>query len=315
MRHLFRFLTVFGFLSLVLLHPLQAQKVYTVDDVPNVQLRDRDNAVSNPDGILSPQTVSQINNIIIPLRRATSIEVAVVAISSIGDDTPEDFSVKLFEKWGIGKAGEDNGLLILLSSNDRFIRFEVGYGLEGVLTDAVTRRIRDNRMVPYLAVGDWNNGMLAGVEAVNEYLTDPNSDLRREAEGIDRPKDNFLFNISLLMGAMIVIVLISFFSSRRARKCPRCGTLMRNNGETSYNISPQVKVISSHLLCPKCGYKTSRQTRQNISSGGGFGGMMGGGMMGGGMGRGGGGFGGRGFGGGGGFGGGRSGGGGGTSRF
>lgn len=294
-------------------------KVYTVDKVPNVQLVDRNNTVSNPDGVLSSQTVAKVNEFLIPLRRSTSIEVAVVAITSIGDDTPEDFAVKLFEKWGIGKEGEDNGLLILLASEDRFIRFEVGYGLEGVLTDAITRRIRDNIMVPFLRNNDWDGGVLAGVEAVYQILTSADSDLNREAEALpDYGKRNFMTMIILLMVAMVVIIAYSVIASRRERRCPKCGTTMRIEGESSAMIEPRVRLVTTRYLCPKCGNRVSKNRRENIGGGtGGFWGGFGGGMMGGGM-RGGGFGGGRGFGGGsfgGGFGGGRSGGGGGTSRF
>lgn len=295
-------------------------KSYTVEQVPNVQLADRNNLVSNPDGILSPEAVGRINSTLNSLRNSTSVEVAVVAISSIGDDTPENFAVKLFEKWGIGQKGEDNGLLILLISGDRYITFEVGYGLEGVLTDAITRRIRDNVMVPYFANNNWSDGMVAGVEATNEYLLsqlDPNSAPAQEMQEMQRRGDrNFLIMMGLMVVAVFGIAIYSMVASRRERRCPKCGKTMRIEGENSALIERNVRLITTQYRCPNCGNRMARNRRENISSGGGFGGMMGGGMMGGGMGRGfgGGGFGGGGFGGGG-FGGGRSGGGGGTSRF
>lgn len=288
--------------------PLHAQKVYTVDDVPNVHSRDVSSYVSNPDGTLSPQTVAQINSQLLDLQQQTSIEVAVVAVESIGDVPPEDFGIELFRKWGIGKQGKDNGLLILLVTGDRIIRFEVGYGLEGVMTDAISKRIQTTRMMPYLREGDWNGAMLAAVEGVKEYLTDPDSDLGNVpddmAQGYRSPLGGMLF----VLGGLIVIMLAAWFSARRRNKCPRCGHQMRVVDTKSAQISRNTRVTTTTLKCPKCGYTTSRNTTQNMG-GGGFMGGMGGGMIGG-MGRG---FGGGGFGGG--FGGGSAGGGGATSRF
>ena len=126
------------------------QKVYKVNDVPNVRLVNAGSAVSNPDGTLSASAVDEVDRKLVALQRQISIEVAVVVISSIGDDTPEDFGISLFRKWGIGKAQKNNGLLILLVTGDRLVRFEVGYGLEGVITDAISKRIQTTRMMPYL---------------------------------------------------------------------------------------------------------------------------------------------------------------------
>lgn len=286
--------------------PSFGQKVYTPDQVPTASVG---NYVSNPDGTLSAQTVARINSELLALQQQTSIEVAVVVVESIGDMSPEDFGIQLFRKWGIGKKDKDNGLLILLATGDRLIRFEVGYGLEGVLTDAISKRIQTTRMMPYLQSGDWDGAMLVAVDAVTELVTDPDSDLRNEPDNLSRGYDSPLGGMLFVLGAVIVIMLVSWFAARRRNKCPRCGHQMKVVGSTTAQISRDTRLVTTTLRCPKCGYTTSRNTTQHTGGGGGFMGGFGGGMIGG-MGRGGG------FGGGfGGFGGGSAGGGGATSRF
>ena len=78
----------------------------------------------------------------------TSNELSVVTIEDLKGDTIENFAVKLFEDWGIGKKDKDNGVLLLIAKNDRQMKIEVGYGLEGALTDAQSFWIIQNVMRP-----------------------------------------------------------------------------------------------------------------------------------------------------------------------
>jgi uncharacterized protein len=180
--------------------------VHTVDDVPDPSLTG--GRVSNPDGILSPAAVGELNREILSLQQKTSIEVAVAAVGSTGNVPPEDFGIGLLRKWGVGKKGKDNGMLILLAADDRTVRFEVGYGLEGVMTDALSKRIQTMRMMPYLKSGDWDGAMLEAVRAVTEYFTDPGSDLRNETETADaegKPKAGWII---LIIIAFIVLAAL-----------------------------------------------------------------------------------------------------------
>ena len=142
----------------------------TVDDVPNPKTYDADNWVADPDHILDSETKNKINDILQQLEDSLTIEVAVVALNSIGEEEPHEFAVTLFNLWGVGKAKDDNGLLILLTRDIRDITFKTGYGLEGVLPDAICKRIQMETMVPHLRENDWNIGMLEGVKAVAAIL-------------------------------------------------------------------------------------------------------------------------------------------------
>ena len=139
---------------------------YTVRSTPNPQTADARSFVSNPDGILSAQTVSELNTKIDSLRQSTGTEIAVVALNSIGEQSIENFSLELAQFWGVGSKENNNGLLILFVMDQRKLRFETGYGLEGVLPDAVAFDIREQLIIPEFKKGDYDAGILAGVEAV-----------------------------------------------------------------------------------------------------------------------------------------------------
>ncbi|TKB81637.1 MAG: TPM domain-containing protein [Nitrospira sp.] len=98
--------------------------------------------------------------------RKTTNQVAVLTIPSLEGDDLEDFSHRAATTWALGHKGTDNGVLILVIPSDRKVRIEVGYGLEGTLTDARASRIVRREMVPKFRTGDYAGGITAGVTAV-----------------------------------------------------------------------------------------------------------------------------------------------------
>ena len=138
----------------------------SVDDVPNVRLTDVRRYVSDPTSILAPAATDTINAILGRLEKSTGIETAVVMLPSIGENDIFDFSTSLFRKWGIGKKKSDNGLLILFVMDQHKVRFSTGYGIEGTMTDAMSKRIQTQYMVPAFKRSDWNKGMVDGVRVI-----------------------------------------------------------------------------------------------------------------------------------------------------
>ena len=144
-------------LATFLLIPLQAQeKVYTVDNLPKVHLQNKMQYVCNPAGILSQAACDTIDTMLHALEQQTGIETVVAIVPSIGDMECFDFCHQLLNQWGVGKKGKDNGLVILLVTDQRCIQFYTGYGLEGVLPDAICKRIQTKYIIPYLKDGNWN---------------------------------------------------------------------------------------------------------------------------------------------------------------
>lgn len=161
---------LFAVLAFAVCFSLSAAGSHTVETVPNVRLTDRTNHVSNPDGILTPEQVAQINRTLNQLEDSLSIEMAVVALTSIGDEDISNFAVDLFKHWGIGKKGKDNGLLLLLVTDQRSVKFETGYGLEGTFPDAISYRLMQQYMFPDFKQGDYGAGLVKGIDATAAYL-------------------------------------------------------------------------------------------------------------------------------------------------
>jgi uncharacterized protein len=178
---------------------------YQVNNVPHPKTTDADNFVCNPDGILDNTSVVQINAVLQSLEAETKAEVAVVVLGSIEDDGIEDFAVRLFQEWGIGKKGLDNGLLILFVLDQRAVRFETGYGLEGVLPDAICKRIQTLTMIPAFKNGDYDKGLLQAIEQVAALIR------KEPVPELQGTKEFTWFEILLLtLIAYVFLLLLSF---------------------------------------------------------------------------------------------------------
>jgi uncharacterized protein len=117
-------------------------------------------------GLLSSATVRQLDAGLAQLETTDSTQIVVLTIPSLEGDSLEDFSIRVVEQWQIGQKGKDNGALLLVSKNDRRVRIEVGYGLEGKLTDLVSGRIIRNIIVPRFRMGNYDQGIIDGVAAM-----------------------------------------------------------------------------------------------------------------------------------------------------
>lgn len=117
-------------------------------------------------GVLNPAEKSSLETRLSSFAASTTNEISVVTIPNLGGDYIENYALKLFEEWGIGTQKNNNGVLLLLSVEDRQMRIEVGYGLEGALPDSVSDRIIRNEMVPSLQEGNYGQAIGRGVEAI-----------------------------------------------------------------------------------------------------------------------------------------------------
>ena len=148
--------------------PVIAQKAWTVEMVPNTRLQSNSIHVSDPDNYLSPETEMRINTALCAIR--DTADVFLVALESIGYEEPADFRTKLFNKWGIGDKGKDNGLLMLFVEDQHAFEFEVGYGIEPVIPDIKCFEIFNHTIKPYFKNGEYEKGMVAGVMDIFEVF-------------------------------------------------------------------------------------------------------------------------------------------------
>lgn len=259
----------------------------SVDDVPNVRLTDVRRYVSDPTSILSPAATDTIDAILGRLEKSTGIETAVVMLPSIGENDIFDFSTSLFRKWGIGKKKSDNGLLILFVMDQHKVRFATGYGIEGTMTDAMSKRIQMQYMVPAFKQSDWNKGMVDGVRATAKVL---DGSMEPEAADSDTDTGDILFSIGIIVG----IVLLVMFVSSIMQRCPKCHkrSAMKQMGVEVLRVSTgngrRKRIRRTTYVCQYCGHIMTKDEDIDDNSGNaaasGFilGSMLGGGGRGGG---------------------------------
>ncbi|MCJ7674743.1 MAG: TPM domain-containing protein [Sedimentisphaerales bacterium] len=109
--------------------------------------------------VISPADEQSLNGILQELEQKTGAQYIVLTVETTAGTPIEELSIKLAEKWKLGQKGKDNGLLFVLAAKDRQYRFEVGYGLEGFITDQYCGRIGREVLVPYLKKGDYGQGV------------------------------------------------------------------------------------------------------------------------------------------------------------
>ncbi len=117
-------------------------------------------------GMLLPETKETLIATLTQFTQETSSEISVVTVNDLGGDSIENFANELFREWGIGTEKNDNGVLLLVSKEDRKVRIEVGYGLEGALPDATANAIIQNDILPEFKNGDYDLGVTHGVESI-----------------------------------------------------------------------------------------------------------------------------------------------------
>lgn len=126
--------------------------------------------VSDFADILSPGVEQTLNNELIAFERSDSSAIVVVTIPALEGAAIEGYATELYKAWGIGRAREDNGVLLLIAPNDRQVRIEVGYGLEGALTDLESDAIRRNIITPAFQQGNFDEGTVKAVAAIREAV-------------------------------------------------------------------------------------------------------------------------------------------------
>jgi uncharacterized protein len=120
--------------------------------------------------VLNRMELNKLETMLVSYNDSTSTQITVVTVQSLGGYEIADYANKLYEAWGIGQKSKNNGLLILLSMEERAVRMEVGYGLEDRLTDALSRRIIERDMVPNFRSGDYAGGLYAASKSVIQVL-------------------------------------------------------------------------------------------------------------------------------------------------
>jgi uncharacterized protein len=120
--------------------------------------------------VLSPATVAQLEQILKAERDSTSNQIAVLIVPSLEGEDMDGFGIRVAEAWKIGDQKKDNGVIFIVAIQDRKMRIEVGLGLEGVLTDALSSRINRNEVAPHFRQGNYDAGITAGTLAIIQAI-------------------------------------------------------------------------------------------------------------------------------------------------
>lgn len=174
----------------------------TIADIkfPTLSGRVVDNA-----NLLSQSTRYQLTEILQQHEKQTSNQIVVVTLDDLQGYTIEEYGYQLGRHWKIGKKGKDNGVLLIIAPKDRKVRIEVGYGLEGALTDALSANIIHTKILPKFRGGDFDGGVIAGVQSIiaainNEYVAEPTD------SGDNR-------KLAFLVGIFLLFIMLQLFGA------------------------------------------------------------------------------------------------------
>lgn len=122
--------------------------------------------VTDLTGTLAAGEAAALEQKLAAFEQRKGTQIAVLVVATTAPETIEQFGIRVAEAWRLGRKGVDDGVLLLIAKDDRTLRIEVGYGLEGVLPDATARRIIDESIVPHFRAGDFAGGIDAGLERI-----------------------------------------------------------------------------------------------------------------------------------------------------
>jgi uncharacterized protein len=165
-------------------------------------------------GILSPATEADLVQQLAAHERASGVQLVVATLITLDGMDPETYGNELARHWQLGQQGKNNGILFFAVPAERVVRIEVGYGLEGDLTDALAANIIQTRVLPHFRNGDYDAGVRAGVAAIfealgGEYLATDQDRSARPALPIG------------IFWIVLVFILLSAFGGRRGRRIAR----------------------------------------------------------------------------------------------
>jgi uncharacterized protein len=165
--------------------------------------------------ILSPVTTADLERKLADLEQKSRIQLVVATVSSLQGEEIEPYANELFRAWKLGEAKQNNGVLLLIAPKERKVRIEVGYGLEGTLTDAVSSIIIANAITPRFKAGDFDGGVTRGVDDVITALTTDSAEWKPKPTEVRAEHDATLLDT---LAPLLIFLFIMFVISRISRR-------------------------------------------------------------------------------------------------
>lgn len=179
-------------------------------EVPSLKARVNDYA-----NIINSNTENELNNYLASLEESTDIQMVVLTVPSLQGEDISSFSIKVAEKWKIGRSGEDDGALLIVALNEREVRIEVGYGLEGKLTDAKCGLIIRNVIIPEFKNGNYSAGIYKGIKNMAGIASDDKELVNHSVAQNKEEDDDWVGMIYTIISIIVFIVIITSKSRRR----------------------------------------------------------------------------------------------------
>lgn len=211
--------------------------------------------------LLTPEKEAELTTRLEALERDTSDQLVVVTLESLQGLEIEDYGYRLGRAWGIGQAEDDNGVLLIVAPTERKVRIEVGYGLEPVLTDALSALIIHNEILPSFREGHFERGIERGVAAIDAQLRLDPAEAQARAAAAASPKAELQIGPIILIGVIFVLMFVGMIGG-----LARGGRRRRGSG-----VSPILIWAAAEAL------RSSSRGGGGGSSWGGGGGFSGGG--------------------------------------
>ena len=227
---------------------LPAQKALSWEDIPNVQLQDSTQFVSDVAHIIEPEALQRINETLQSLRQTHGVEGVVITLPTIGNGgSIEELALGILRGWGVGSKVDNSGFVMLISLDSRQIRIETGYGLEGVLPDALCSQIIAHRMAPHFKRGDYSTGILSGVQAIQETISaNYEGATRTDGSEEDQVAEGVFNGLVVLLVLILCVVMLA--SYRDKQTAPEQRTKRLNRQIVSFVFIALIAMIGGSFL-------------------------------------------------------------------
>jgi uncharacterized protein len=169
-------------------------------------------------GVLDAATREALRAKLAALEARSGIQLVVATVKSLNGNSVEDYANRLFRRWQLGQKGKNNGVLLLHAPAERKIRIEVGYGLEGTLTDAATKYIITNSITPRFKANDFSGGMTRGVDDILKALSGDEEFKQRIAVPAHNPLSDVPPFVFVLIAIVLIIIIHSIVTGRGPAK-------------------------------------------------------------------------------------------------
>jgi uncharacterized protein len=228
-----------------------------------------DGYVNDFTGILSKEDLEKSQNLVISIEKETSCEVAVAIVDDLGPYTIEEYALRLFSAWEIGKKEKDNGVLLLVSMQDRQLRIEIGYGLESIITDLEAKYIIEDVIVPKFKNEDYGSGIYNGIAAIANHIYEEEginqiAYIQENTLKVEDSEDSILIKVIVILANILPFIIVAsvigslflrhYFKHNRCPECKKIALITKKKilVAPTYDTTGRAHI---EKYCRKCSFR------------------------------------------------------------